>query len=61
MQHDKDGDGKVSRSEAPERMKSFFDRIDTNGDGMIDAAENKAMANRRRNARPGAGAGAGGN
>ena len=58
FQHDKDGDGKISRSEAPERMKSFFDRIDTNSDGMIDAAEVKTRASRRRNAGPDAGAGA---
>ncbi len=39
MQFDKDGDGQVSRDEAPERMSSFFDRLDGNGDGFIDQNE----------------------
>lgn len=46
MQMDQDGDGKVSRDEAPERMREFFDRIDGNGDGFIDAAEIGAMRDR---------------
>ena len=49
---DKDGDGKLSREEAPERMQQFFDRIDKNSDGFVDAAEMAAMR--------GAGAGGGG-
>ena len=36
---DKDGDGKVSRDEAPGGMKANFDRIDSNGDGFLDRAE----------------------
>jgi collagen type III alpha len=36
---DRDNDGKLSKDEAPERMKENFDRIDTNGDGFIDEAE----------------------
>ena len=43
MDYDKDGDGKVSKDEAPERMRSFFDRIDGNGDGFIDEAEVSAL------------------
>lgn len=39
MQFDKDGDGKVSRDEAPEQVQAFFDRMDTNGDGFIDRKE----------------------
>ncbi len=39
MSFDKDGDKKVSKDEAPERMKEFFDTIDTSGDGFIDAKE----------------------
>ena len=39
MQFDKDKDGKVSKEEAPERMRDFFDMIDTNKDGFITAAE----------------------
>lgn len=46
MDNDTDGDGRVSRAEAPERMQAFFDRIDTNGDGFIDAAENNAARQR---------------
>jgi hypothetical protein len=40
---DKDGDGKISKDEAPERMKERFDRIDQNGDGFIDAKEQEAL------------------
>ncbi len=46
MQLDKDGDGKVSREEAPEGMRRFFDRLDGNGDGFIDKAEADAMSRR---------------
>ena len=46
MQMDRDGDGRVSREEAPEGMREFFDRLDGNGDGFIDREE--AAALRRR-------------
>lgn len=36
---DRDGDGKVSREEAPERIRGVFDRLDANGDGFIDRQE----------------------
>ena len=39
MQFDKDGDGKLTKDEAPEQMQAFFDRMDTNGDGAVDSAE----------------------
>jgi collagen type III alpha len=39
MQFDKDGDKKLSRDELPEFLQSRFERMDTNGDGFIDAGE----------------------
>jgi len=36
---DKDGDGSVSKDEAPERMKERFKELDGNGDGKISAEE----------------------
>jgi RND family efflux transporter MFP subunit len=48
MQMDADGDGKISRDEAPERMRDFFDNLDTSGDGYIDRAEADAMRQRFR-------------
>ena len=48
MQFDKDGDGKVSKDEAPPQMQSFFGRSDTNGDGFIDRGEIAASAARRK-------------
>lgn len=56
MQSDADGDGKITKEEAPERMQRAFDRIDTNGDGAIDKAEAEALAQRfqgGRGRRPG--------
>jgi multidrug efflux pump subunit AcrA (membrane-fusion protein) len=63
MQFDADKDGKVSREEAPEPMRNFFDRMDSNSDGFIDAEEIASM--RRRFSEggggpPGGGPGAGG-
>ena len=68
MQYDTDSDGKVSKEEAPERMRGFFDRIDGNGDGFIDKAEIDAMrarfqggrGGRQGDGRGGAGRGEGG-
>lgn len=47
---DKDGDGKISRDEAPERLRPLFDRIDANGDGKLDEAEVRQMAQRLQGA-----------
>ena len=57
MDLDKDGDGKVSREEAPEQMRGFFANLDANGDGFIDAAEISEMRKRfnREGGPPGGG------
>jgi Ca2+-binding EF-hand superfamily protein len=36
---DKDKDGKLSKTEAPEMLKKHFDRIDANKDGQLDRGE----------------------
>ena len=45
---DANKDGKIQRSEAPERMAQFFDRLDTNSDGVLDEKELQAMSQRNR-------------
>ncbi len=65
MSADKDGDKKISKDEAPEAIKGFFDRMDTNSDGFIDAKENaearRKMMQMRQQMQGGGGApGAGG-
>jgi hypothetical protein len=55
MSYDKNGDGKVTKSELPERMLRIFDRGDTNKDGAIDKAEAQKMGQRA-----GGGGGSGG-
>ena len=57
---DKDGDGKISKDEAPGGMKDRFDSMDSNGDGFIDKAEQAALMKRFQGAgggRPGGGGG----
>lgn len=49
---DANKDGKISKEEAPERMREGFNRLDTNTDGFIDAAELKALAERFQQRRP---------
>ena len=49
---DKDGDGKISKSEVPERLQRLFNRIDANGDGFIDADELDKLADRLRRRSP---------
>ncbi len=44
---DKNNDGKVSKAEAPDRMKERFGQMDANGDGFIDDAEFKKLAEMR--------------
>jgi hypothetical protein len=52
---DTNGDGLVARSEAPEPMRDVFDRMDENGDGVLEADEIDNLS-----ARMGPGAGRGG-
>jgi collagen type III alpha len=53
---DTDGDGKISREEAPERVLGMFDRFDSNSDGFLDRQEIRNGFDRFQ--RPGTGAGA---
>ncbi len=39
MEADTDGDGTISKDEAPERLSRGFDHIDTDGNGSIDRTE----------------------
>lgn len=56
MENDTDGDGIISKDEAPEWMRDRFDTYDTNGDGLIDKAEIAEMQKRfRQRSRPGQG------
>ena len=48
MKSDTDGDGKISKDEAPEWMRSRFDSMDADGDGFIDEAEIAEMRKRFR-------------
>ena len=45
---DTDGDGRLSRQEAPGPMANFFDSVDANGNGFIEKAELDAMRSRFR-------------
>jgi Ca2+-binding EF-hand superfamily protein len=60
MGFDKNGDGRVTKDEMPERMKErMLPRTDTNGDGAIDKQEAEKMAERFGRGGPGAGGGTG--
>ena len=43
-QLDKDGDGRLSKDDLPERMQARFAAVDTNGDGFVDRQEWTAAA-----------------
>ena len=60
MQYDSNSDGKVSKDEAPERMRAFLDRMDPNSDGFIDAKEIEDMTKRFRAGGAGGAGGGGG-
>ena len=42
MRFDENGDGKISKEEAPNRVNQRFDRFDSNDDGYIDKERNEA-------------------
>jgi len=46
MESDADGDGAISKDEAPERMKRGFDHIDADGNGLIEKSELEEAAKR---------------
>lgn len=46
MKQDTDGDGKISKNEASEQLKSRWEQNDTNGDGFMDRKEAKEMVDR---------------
>jgi len=48
LENDADGDGKISKAEAPERMQGFFDNLDSNSDGYVTTEELEAMSKRWR-------------
>ncbi|MDA2929296.1 EF-hand domain-containing protein [Acidobacteria bacterium AH-259-O06] len=48
LRNDSNGDGKISREEAPEPMLRRFDGMDSNGDGFIDEKELRARGSRFR-------------
>ena len=43
---DKNGDGKIERSEVPQGMQRMFNRLDANGDGVADKKEIEAFQGR---------------
>jgi hypothetical protein len=58
---DKDKDGKISRDEAPEPMKAYFEQMDANKDGFVDAKEMAEIRKKMQAAGDGpAGPGSGG-
>jgi Ca2+-binding EF-hand superfamily protein len=44
MAFDRNGDGKLERSEVPEPMQGLFERADTNGDGFLTPEEIQTLA-----------------
>jgi hypothetical protein len=44
LTYDKNGDGKIAKSEAPSRMKENFGRADQNADGFVDRKELDGVA-----------------
>ena len=48
MRLDTDGDGKISKDEAPAPMRPYFDKADPNGDGFLDSGEIKKIESQMR-------------
>ena len=44
MTFDANGDGRLARTEVPERMQGLFDRADTNKDGVLTSDELTRLA-----------------
>ena len=57
---DANGDGKVSKDEAPPMLRDRFDQADANSDGFLDEAEIRQMVERMGRGRGPAGPGRGG-
>ena len=47
-QMDVNKDGKISKDEFPEQARQFFDRLDRNSDGFLDASEMAVMGGGQR-------------
>src|SRR5262245_8423774 len=47
MSYDKNGDGKVTKDELPERMHSLIEQGDRNGDGALDRDEIRRLGEQR--------------
>jgi Ca2+-binding EF-hand superfamily protein len=45
-QHDKDGDGRISTAEMPDRLRAMFERADIDRDGFVTLDELKALVKR---------------
>jgi Ca2+-binding EF-hand superfamily protein len=55
MAFDSNGDGKLQKSELPERMQAIFERGDANQDGVLTVDEIRVMARAQAQAQPAAG------
>ena len=60
LSYDKNGDGKLEKSEVPERLQGMFDRGDADKNAVLDAAELKKLAADQAAGSPGGGGRRGG-